>query len=151
MGDSMVPWPGPGKMLPHLDSSAPKPTRSTESSTGGLPYAELGRAGHSDRDRGQRPRIAKRDRRGDLAGQQAREARIGRRAEIAAEFFRRWSEGPMVETRRLVAQFDTREALRDAMMRFIAETRPRHTSCTENSTTSSSSARLRNTAASTSS
>ena len=56
-----------------------------------------------------------------FAGQQAREARINRQAEMAAEFFRRWSESPMVETRRLVAQFETPEALRDAMMRFIAE------------------------------
>ena len=40
---------------------------------------------------------------------------------MAAEFFRRWSEGPLVETRRLVAQFETKEALRDALMRFIAE------------------------------
>ncbi len=59
------------------------------------------------------------------AGQQAREARIGRQAEMAAEFFRRWSEGPMVETRRLVAQYETREALRDAMVRFTAENSPK--------------------------
>jgi len=39
-----------------------------------------------------------------FAGQQAREARIGRQAEMAVEFFRRWSEGPMMETRRLVAR-----------------------------------------------
>jgi hypothetical protein len=56
-----------------------------------------------------------------FAGQQAREARINRQAEMAAEFFRRWSDSPMVETRRLVAQFETPEALRDAMLRFIAE------------------------------
>jgi hypothetical protein len=56
-----------------------------------------------------------------FAGQQAREARIGRQAEMAVEFFRRWSEGPMVETRRLVAEFGTPEALRDAMTLFIAE------------------------------
>ena len=56
-----------------------------------------------------------------FAGQQAREARIGRQAAVAVEFFRRWDEGPLVETRRLVAQFETAEALRDAMMRFIAE------------------------------
>ena len=31
-----------------------------------------------------------------FAGQQAREARIGRQAEMAVEFFRRWSQGPMV-------------------------------------------------------
>ena len=59
-----------------------------------------------------------------FAGRQAREARIGRQAETAVEFFRRWSEGPMVETRRLVAQFETGEALRDAMTRFIAVNSP---------------------------
>ena len=56
-----------------------------------------------------------------FAGQQAREARIGRQAEVAVEFFRRWDEDPLVETRRLVAQFETKEALRDAMVRFIAD------------------------------
>jgi len=56
-----------------------------------------------------------------FAGQQAREARIGRQAEIAVDFFRRWNEDPKVETRRLVAEFETPEALRDAMMRFVAE------------------------------
>ena len=56
-----------------------------------------------------------------FAGQQAREARIGRQAAVAVEFFRRWDEGPLVETRRLVAQFETAEALRDAIKRFIAE------------------------------
>jgi hypothetical protein len=56
-----------------------------------------------------------------FAGQQAREARIGRQAATAVEFFRRWNEDPLVETRRLVAQFETPEALRDAMTRFIAQ------------------------------
>lgn len=55
------------------------------------------------------------------AGVQTREARIGRQAEMAAEFFRRWSEAPLVETRRLVAQFESKEALRDALMKFIDE------------------------------
>jgi hypothetical protein len=55
------------------------------------------------------------------AGQQARDARVGREAEMAIEFFRRWSEGPMLETRRLVAEFETPEALRDALMVFVAE------------------------------
>jgi hypothetical protein len=55
------------------------------------------------------------------AAQQAREARVGRQAETAIEFFRRWSEGPMLETRRLVAEFDTPEALRDALLVFVAE------------------------------
>jgi hypothetical protein len=40
---------------------------------------------------------------------------------MAVEFFRRWSEGPMLETRRLVAQFETPEALRDALTVFVAE------------------------------
>ena len=56
-----------------------------------------------------------------FAARQAREARIGRQAATALEFFRRWNEEPLVETRRLVAQFETPDALRDAMTRFIAE------------------------------
>jgi hypothetical protein len=55
-----------------------------------------------------------------FAGQQAREARIGRQAEMAVEFFRRWSEGPMVETRRLVAELETPERLRDVLTQSIA-------------------------------
>jgi hypothetical protein len=54
-----------------------------------------------------------------FAGQQVREARIGRQAEVAADFFRRWSEGPMVESRRLVASYGTPAALRDALVRHI--------------------------------
>jgi hypothetical protein len=56
-----------------------------------------------------------------FAAQQAREARVGRQAETAVEFFRRWSEGPMVETRRLVAEFETPAELRDALTVFVAE------------------------------
>ena len=56
-----------------------------------------------------------------FAARQARETRIGRQAETAVEFFRRWNESSLEETRRLVAQFETNEALRDAMVRFIAE------------------------------
>jgi hypothetical protein len=56
-----------------------------------------------------------------FASRQAQEARIGRQAETAIEFFRPWSEDPMVETRRLVARFETAEALRHAMLGFIAE------------------------------
>jgi hypothetical protein len=40
---------------------------------------------------------------------------------MAADFFRRWNEGPLVETRRLAAQFETGEALRDGFVRFIPE------------------------------
>jgi hypothetical protein len=55
-----------------------------------------------------------------VAGQQVREDRIGRQAEVASEFFKRWSDGPMVETRRLVASYGSPEALRDALLRHIA-------------------------------
>src|SRR5262249_58856080 len=55
-----------------------------------------------------------------FAAQQVREARIGREAEVASEFFRRWSDDPMVETRRLVASYDSPEALRDALVRHTA-------------------------------
>ncbi len=54
-----------------------------------------------------------------FAGQQAREARIGRQADMAVEFFRRWDEAPLVETRRLVDQYESKDALRDAMLQFI--------------------------------
>ena len=56
-----------------------------------------------------------------FASQQAREARVGRQAEMAVEFIRRWSDGPMLETRRLVAEFETPQALRDALAVFVAE------------------------------
>ena len=55
-----------------------------------------------------------------FAGQQVREARIGRQAEVAADFFRRWSDGPMVETRRLVASYGSPDDLRDAFLRHLA-------------------------------
>jgi hypothetical protein len=55
-----------------------------------------------------------------FAAQQVREVRIGREAEVAAEFFRRWSDDAMVETRRLVATYSSPEALRDAVLRHAA-------------------------------
>ena len=55
-----------------------------------------------------------------FAGQQVREARIGRQAEVASDFFTRWSDEAMVETRRLVASYASPEALRDALLRHIA-------------------------------
>ena len=55
-----------------------------------------------------------------FAGQRVREARIGRQAEVAADFLRRWSEAPMVETRRLVASYGTPESLRDGLRQHIA-------------------------------
>src|SRR6185312_3473167 len=56
-----------------------------------------------------------------FAARQAREARIGREAAVAVEFFRRWDEDPLVETRRLVARFHTPDALRDALTGYMAE------------------------------
>ncbi len=55
-----------------------------------------------------------------FAGQQVREARVGRQAEVASEFFRRWSEAPMIETRQLVATYEAPEDLRDALLQYIA-------------------------------
>jgi hypothetical protein len=56
-----------------------------------------------------------------FAARQAGEARAGRQAATAVEFIRRWNEDSLVEARHLVAQFQTPQALRDAMKRFIAE------------------------------
>jgi hypothetical protein len=42
-----------------------------------------------------------------LAAQQVREARLSREAQMAAEFFRRWNEDSLVETRRLVGRGPT--------------------------------------------
>jgi hypothetical protein len=56
-----------------------------------------------------------------FAARQARETRIGRQAETAVEFFRRWDDAPLEETRRLVASFETPEELRDVTIRSIAE------------------------------
>jgi hypothetical protein len=54
-----------------------------------------------------------------FAGQQVREARIGRQAEVAADFFRRWSDDALVESRRLVASYGSPASLRDAFLRHI--------------------------------
>jgi hypothetical protein len=56
-----------------------------------------------------------------VAARQARETRIGRQAEAAGDFFRRWNEGPLEEARQLVARFDGADALRDALVQYIAE------------------------------
>jgi hypothetical protein len=58
------------------------------------------------------------------AGRQVREARHARQSQIAADFVRRWDEDALVETRRLVAQFKTKEDLRDAFQRYIAGNSP---------------------------
>jgi hypothetical protein len=55
-----------------------------------------------------------------FAGQQVKEARKSRESQVAADFFRRWNEDALVETRRLVAKFNTKEELSEAFQGFIA-------------------------------
>jgi hypothetical protein len=55
-----------------------------------------------------------------FAGQQVKEARKARESQIAADFFRRWNEDSLLETRRLVATFETKEELSAAFQGFIA-------------------------------
>jgi hypothetical protein len=59
-----------------------------------------------------------------FAGRQAAEARHARQTQLAADFLRRWDEDALVETRRLVAQFKTKEELRDALQRYIRTNAP---------------------------
>ncbi len=59
-----------------------------------------------------------------LGAQQVREARRGREAQMAAEFFRRWDEDSLVETRRLVARFATAEELATAFQRYVTLNAP---------------------------
>jgi len=54
-----------------------------------------------------------------FAGRQVSEARKSRDAMMAAEFFRRWNEDALVETRRLVARFSTREELSVAFQGYV--------------------------------
>ena len=59
-----------------------------------------------------------------FAAQQVRETRRSREAQMAAEFFRRWNEEPLVEARRLVARFESAEALRDAFAGYVESDAP---------------------------
>ena len=54
-----------------------------------------------------------------FAAQQVREARHTRQAQVGADFVRRWDEAPLVETRRLVAGFATKEELEVAFLRYV--------------------------------
>jgi hypothetical protein len=54
-----------------------------------------------------------------FAGQQVRESRHSRQAQLAADYLRRWDEDALVETRRYVAQFRTGEELREALRRLV--------------------------------
>ena len=59
-----------------------------------------------------------------FAAQQVREARRSREAQMAAEFFRRWNEDALVETRRMVARFKSAEELREAFAAYVAADAP---------------------------
>jgi hypothetical protein len=54
-----------------------------------------------------------------FAAQQVREARRSREAQMAAEFFRRWNEDALVETRRMVRQFKSPEELCAAFAAYV--------------------------------
>jgi hypothetical protein len=56
-----------------------------------------------------------------FAGQQVREARRSREAQMAAEFIRRWNEDSLVDARRMVGRFESPEALRDAFAAYVAD------------------------------
>jgi len=58
-----------------------------------------------------------------FAGQQVREARRSTRAQMAAEFFRRWNDPALVEARRLVDRFGSEE-LSAAFQRYVTEGAP---------------------------
>lgn len=59
-----------------------------------------------------------------FAAQQVREARRNREAQMAAEFFRRWNEDALVETRRLVASFKSADELRKALVSYVSANAP---------------------------
>ncbi len=59
-----------------------------------------------------------------FGAQQVKEARRSREAQMAAEFFRRWNEDALVQTRRLVARFKSAEELRDALAAYVATDAP---------------------------
>ncbi len=59
-----------------------------------------------------------------FAAQQVREARKSRQSQMAAEFFRRWNEDALVETRRLVGRFETKEDLSAAFQGYVADGAP---------------------------
>jgi hypothetical protein len=59
-----------------------------------------------------------------FAGQQVREARKSREAQMAAEFFRRWDEDALVDARRMVGRFKSPGDLRDAFVTYVATDAP---------------------------
>jgi hypothetical protein len=58
------------------------------------------------------------------AAWQAWEAKKSREAQLAAEFFRRWNEDSLVQSRRMVRRFKSPEELRDAFAAYVAADAP---------------------------
>jgi hypothetical protein len=58
------------------------------------------------------------------AGQQVREARTNREAQMAATLFGRWNEDALVEARRLFASFNTPQELAGAFGSYVADDAP---------------------------
>ena len=58
------------------------------------------------------------------AGQQVREARRGRQAQMAAEFIRRWNDDALVDARRLIDRFQTSQELSAAFQQYVASGAP---------------------------
>jgi hypothetical protein len=56
--------------------------------------------------------------------QQVQEVRRTREAQMAAEFFRRWNEDALVETRRMVGRFKSSEELSEAFAAYVAADAP---------------------------
>jgi len=59
-----------------------------------------------------------------FAGQQVREARKSRQAQMASDFLRRWNEDALVETRRLLDNFQIPAELAVAFQRYVAAGAP---------------------------
>jgi hypothetical protein len=59
-----------------------------------------------------------------FAGQQVKEARRGRQAQAAIDFFRRWNEDALTESRRLIAGFDGPERLAAGFADYVAANAP---------------------------
>lgn len=59
-----------------------------------------------------------------FAAQQVREARRSREAQMAAEFFRRWNDEPLVEARRMIGRFKSPDELRDTFSAYVAADAP---------------------------
>jgi hypothetical protein len=56
-----------------------------------------------------------------FAARQVREAQQARHVQIAADFLRRWDEGDLVESRRMIDQFSSGEELAAGLQQYIRE------------------------------